>query len=65
MRRDLYYKKEVRREFENFGNLCCMVLYDLGDHFVAKFPILPLCDSGGRFLLIGDCYLATSILYIL
>ena len=21
MRRDLYYKKEVRREFENFGNL--------------------------------------------
>ena len=23
MRRDLYYKKEVRREFENFGNLCC------------------------------------------
>ena len=22
MRRDLYYKKEVRREFENFGNLC-------------------------------------------
>ena len=27
MRRDLYYKKEVRREFENFGNLCCRALW--------------------------------------
>ena len=26
MRRDLYYKKEVRREFENFGNLCSIII---------------------------------------
>ena len=46
-----------------------MVPYDVGDHFGARFFILPYCDAGGRFFLIGDrlenCYLAISNFYIL
>ena len=46
---------------------CYMVPYDAGDHFCAKFFILPHYDASSRFLLIGDrlenCYLATSNLY--
>ena len=44
---------------------CSMVPYGIGDHFCARFSILPLCEVGSRSLLIGyylaNCYLATSI----
>ena len=32
----------------------CIVLYDIGNHFRAKFSILSYCDAGGRSLLLGD-----------
>ena len=33
---------------------CCMVPHDVGDHFWAKFSILPQCDAEEKSLL-TDC----------